>query len=148
MDCSSPGSSVYGFSQARILEWVAISFSRESSWPRDRTQVSCIAGRVFTIWTTREAPMARWAVGKSQLLPVGATCWVSIRLGYEGNGALVPTRLAVDTVGRAANIWLVNESLHFAENSQICGKVAAATLSRSPRKALKLWILHIFLTPT
>ena len=42
MDFSLPGSSVHGISQARILEWVSISSSRESSWPRDRTQVSCI----------------------------------------------------------------------------------------------------------
>ena len=41
MDCSPPGSSVCGISQARILEWVAISFSRGSSWPRDQTRVSC-----------------------------------------------------------------------------------------------------------
>ena len=41
--------------QARILEWVAMSFSRESSQPRDWTQVSCIAGRFFTIWATRKA---------------------------------------------------------------------------------------------
>ena len=39
MDCSPPGSSVHGILQARILEWVAIPFSRGSSWPRDRTQV-------------------------------------------------------------------------------------------------------------
>ena len=45
MDCSLPGSSVHGIPQARILEWVAISFSRGSSRPRDRTQVSHIAGR-------------------------------------------------------------------------------------------------------
>ena len=50
MDCSPPGSSVHGILQARVLEWVAISFSRGSSWPRDRTQVSCIAGGFFTIW--------------------------------------------------------------------------------------------------
>ena len=55
MDCSLPGSSIHGFFQARVLEWVAISFSRGSSQPRDRTQVSCIAGRSFTIWTPREA---------------------------------------------------------------------------------------------
>ena len=55
MDCSLPGSSVQRTSQARILEWVAISFSRGSSWPRNWTQVSCIAGRFFTDWTTREA---------------------------------------------------------------------------------------------
>ena len=48
MDCSLPGSSVHGIFQARILEWVAISFLRGSSWPRDWTWVSCTAGRLFT----------------------------------------------------------------------------------------------------
>ena len=48
MNCP-PGSSVHGSLQARILEWVAISFSRESSRSSDQTQVSCIAGRFFTI---------------------------------------------------------------------------------------------------
>ena len=57
MDCSPPGSSVHGILQARVLEWVAISFSRGSSPPRDRTQVSCIEGRLFTLWTTREVPV-------------------------------------------------------------------------------------------
>ena len=46
-------SSVHGILQARIPELVAIPFSRGSSWPRDQTQVSCIAGRFFIIWTTR-----------------------------------------------------------------------------------------------
>ena len=54
VDCSPPGSSVYGILQARILEWVAISFSRGSSQPRDWTRVSCIAGRCFILWATRE----------------------------------------------------------------------------------------------
>ena len=49
MDCSPPGSSVHGVSQARILEWVAIPLSRGSSQPGDQTWVSCIAGRFFTI---------------------------------------------------------------------------------------------------
>ena len=48
VDCSPPVSSVHGILQARRLEWVAISFSRKSSQPRDETQVSCIAGRFFT----------------------------------------------------------------------------------------------------
>ena len=48
MDYRPPGFSVHGISQARTLEWVAISFSRGSSWPRDQTWVSCIAGRFFT----------------------------------------------------------------------------------------------------
>ena len=49
------GYTVHGILQARILEWVAFSFSRESSQPRDRTQVSRTAGRFFTSRTTREA---------------------------------------------------------------------------------------------
>ena len=53
MDCSLPGSFVHGILQARILEWVAIHFSRESFWPRDWTQVSCTASTVFTVWATR-----------------------------------------------------------------------------------------------
>ena len=55
MDCSLPGFSVHGILQARIPEWVAFSFSRGASWPRDWTQVSLIAGRHFTLWATREA---------------------------------------------------------------------------------------------
>ena len=54
MDCSPPGSSVHGISQARILEWVAISFSRGSSQPRDWTCISCIGRRVLYPWDTRE----------------------------------------------------------------------------------------------
>ena len=50
LDCNPPGSSVHGIFQARILEWVAISFSRRSFQPRDWTQVAHIIGRRFTIW--------------------------------------------------------------------------------------------------
>ena len=55
MDCTLPGSSVHRILQAGILEWVAIPFSRGSSQPENQTQVSCIAGRFFTIWAIREA---------------------------------------------------------------------------------------------
>ena len=53
VDCSLPGSSIHGIFQARVLEWVAISFSRGSSQPRDQSRVFCIAGRRFTVWATR-----------------------------------------------------------------------------------------------
>ena len=56
MICSPPGFSVHGILQARILEWIAIPFSRGTSQPRNQTLVSCIAGRFFIIW----------AIGKSQ----------------------------------------------------------------------------------
>ena len=55
-----PGSSVHGILQARILEWVAMPYSRGSSWPRDRTWVSHIVSRFFTAWATWEAP--KWSV--------------------------------------------------------------------------------------
>ena len=71
MDCSPPGSSVHEVFQARILERVAISFSMGSSQSRDQTQVSCIAGRFFTIWATREALLTRvftiWAISKTHM---------------------------------------------------------------------------------
>ena len=50
MDCSSPSSSVCGILQVRILEWVAISFFRGSSWPRDQTCISCIGRRFLYHW--------------------------------------------------------------------------------------------------
>ena len=60
MDFSPPGSSVHGILQARVLEWVAIPFPRGSSWPRDRTQVSCPEVRFSTLWATREAHSLLW----------------------------------------------------------------------------------------
>ena len=59
MDCSLAGSSVNGILQATILQWVAVPFFRGSSWPRDQTQVSSIAGRFFTVWATREVQRQR-----------------------------------------------------------------------------------------
>ena len=54
MDCSQPGSSLYEILHTRTLKWVAILFSRGSSQSRDRSHISCIASRFFTVWTTRE----------------------------------------------------------------------------------------------
>ena len=71
MDCKPPSSSVYGILQARILEWVAVSFSRESSWPRVWTQVSCIAGKFSA---TRKVNMwqafhnSQWTEWQDQIL--------------------------------------------------------------------------------
>ena len=70
MDCSLQGSSVHVFLQARILEWVAVSFSRRSPWPRDLTQVSCIAGKFLTNWATREAN-------------VSFTVWYFLKIKFE-----------------------------------------------------------------
>ena len=62
VDCSLFRFSVRGIFQARVLEWVAISFSRGSSWPRDWAQVSHTVGRCFTLWATREVQKwYRWS---------------------------------------------------------------------------------------
>ena len=62
MDCSTPGFSVHGISQARILEWVAISFPRGSLQPRDQTRVSCIGRRILYHWATREANIINYII--------------------------------------------------------------------------------------
>ena len=70
MDCSLPGPSVHGILQARILEWIAIPFSRGSSQLRDWNWVSCITGRFFTDWTTRTSKLNK-ALPQRNLLAEG-----------------------------------------------------------------------------
>ena len=69
MNCSSPGSSVCEILWVRILEWVAIPFSKGSSQPEDRTQVPHIAGRFFTIWATREYHTNKMEMSRILSLP-------------------------------------------------------------------------------
>ena len=78
MDYNPSGSTVQGILQARILEWVAISFSRGSSLPRDQIWVSCIAGRFFTVWATREAlcPQVKVKVKSLSCARLFATPWI------------------------------------------------------------------------
>ena len=116
MDCSTPGypvlhyllefaqidSSVHGILQAKILEWVAIPFSRGSSWPRNQTQVSGIGGRFLTVWAPgkplgkgRPSPVLQWSrrccnpratqvlfLGRSELYISGVT--TRQELEYKG----------------------------------------------------------------
>ena len=73
--CSLPGSWVHGIFQARVLEWVAISFSRGSSRIRSRTRISHIAGRRFTIWATGEVRKVRKPQEKSWELSEAVGSW-------------------------------------------------------------------------
>ena len=66
MDYNLPDSSVHGILQVRILQWIAVPFSRGPSWPRNGIQVSCIAGRFFTIWAIREAHLRKCYPMKSR----------------------------------------------------------------------------------
>ena len=105
IDCNLPGSSVHGIFQARVLEWVAISFSGGSSQPGDRTQVSCIAGRLFTLWATREAHLVRSGEEVSQVWgaeDVSAPWWVQ-----RAAGAVVYENLKSLTFEFSLSCWLL-----------------------------------------
>ena len=72
MDCNLPGSSIHAILQARILEWIAMSYSRESFVARDRTYVSmstALAGSFFTINTTWEAWIPQYIINNNHTLP-------------------------------------------------------------------------------
>ena len=77
-DCSPPGSSVHGILQARILVWDAMPSSRGPSPPSDRTRVSCITGRFFIIWATKEA---LWKGTCSQIYLVPTSVLISPNSG-------------------------------------------------------------------
>ena len=72
---------VSGILQARILEWVAIPFSRRSSQPRDRTQVSCIAGTFFTSWVTSEAIKSKNHLINEEEFELDLKGWLQYDLG-------------------------------------------------------------------
>ena len=101
-DCSPPDSSVHGIYQARVLEWVAISFSRRSSWPRDWTWVSRVAGRHFTLWATREALPKKSLSHKTKTKVIATTTsWLEV-LGKKPR--LCSSRLL-------ARFWFLTSSL-------------------------------------
>ena len=103
MDCSPPGSSVRGFLQARILEWVAFSSSRGSSWPRDQIWVSCLRGRFFTIWATREVHCSVWTRSYSTIQPAA--------LIEEASGSRVDHVL--ETIAVTTENWWFVEFIFF-----------------------------------
>ena len=86
MDCSLPGSSVHGILQVRILERVAIPFSRGSSWPRNQTQGPHISGRLFTVWASREALSS---FPFSFLFPEDWTCLRSLTMSQAVRAAFL-----------------------------------------------------------
>ena len=95
MDCSPPGSSVHGILQEGTLEWVAIPFSRGSSQPMDWTWVSCIAGRLFIAWATKEAHK-RTHILKDAVFThgtqgqEGSQCWEAWIQEYKANRTVSP----------------------------------------------------------
>ena len=98
---SLPVSSVHGVFQAKILGWVAISFSSRSSWLRDWTWVSCIIGRYFTIWATGEVTLVQSVV----LLPAFLWSW-SVYLNLPRLIVLIFKEELIETIAK------INEMVH------------------------------------
>ena len=111
VDCSPPGSSVHEIVQARILEWVAISSSRGSSQPRDRTRVSCTAGRFFIDWAAREAH-----IGKAHC-PYNISPSLSDLLHSAWQFLALSTLLQMASF--CSFIWLSNIPLHICAASSL-----------------------------
>ena len=130
MDYNPPGSSVYGILQARILEWVAIPFSRGFSRFRDQAWVSCIAVRFFTIWAIREAQ------------PQGAQVQFLV-------GELRSHRLCV-TVKRYIYFFFNEVSGRSGDGIKICGSLHS-TISTVPKaKAIsmaEILMAHLAIQP-
>ena len=135
MYCSLSGSAVHGVSQAIIIEWVAISFSRGSFQLRDQTQVSCTASIFFTIWFTREVhdltlEMVWWfscwvvfnSINHMDYSPLGSSVngifqtripeWVSI--SFSRGSPRPRNRTQVSCIaGRLFTNWAITETLVF-----------------------------------
>ena len=136
MDYSLPGSSVHGILQARIQEWVAIPFSREYSWPKDRTWVSCIIGKLFTIWATREAPSLQIQPFPSlnlflNFLPPGLQ-W----------GSIIPPKVPADKIKHVPGTWILKSSLANEKTWKVQRN------SKLWSKNVVLWILPIWWSET
>ena len=135
MDCSPPGSSVYGILQARILEWVAFPFSRGSSQPRDRAWVSGIAGGFLTIWATGKLQCYTWWLTVSFNLPnrpvrnTELTSFPNAKLASQKGKCILP---------RAP--WLKSEGVNIRMpglcQSQHCLLPHYATQKEHPQKML------------
>ena len=96
IDCSPPGSSVHGILQARNPEWVAIYFSSGYSQRRDQTLISCIAGRCFTVWATREVlSSAIKKLGNLEYMRVFSWDLVSSSVSWEAWTFKSPTSSAL-----------------------------------------------------
>ena len=124
VDCSPPDSSVHGILQARILEWVAISFSRGSSLPRDLIHVSRIAGRHFNLWATRECPNYRTIALISHASKVMLKI-LQARLQQYVNRELPDVqagfRKGRGTRDQIANIrWIIEKGREFHKNIYFC----------------------------
>ena len=130
MDCSLPGSSVHGISQARILEWVAIPFSRGSSWPRDQTHVSCIGRRILYYWATREAQTRAPEQGHEPWT-LGLKVWCSTHWDNHNNNNFLHFRFK----------FFQKEVKHQSSNSSLrTGEIEIRAMASGKCMSQKKWL--------
>ena len=147
MDCSPLGSSVHGILQTRILEWVAIPFSRGSSWPRNQIWVSCTAGKFFTVGATREAPVPKrqaWRTKTVHRMGEKRTCITKLLTPGKKREPLsifhkqnlfnmLTFPITLEEVSVASKFWKILESFHYRDiccsgDSSELGVVASSQL--------------------
>ena len=137
IDCSPAGFSVHWILQARILDWVAISFSRGSSWPRDRTHVSCVSciGRlVLYHCATWEA----WLNLRQMCVSQCRTYFVSPTFAAKESGKC---RFQFTYIGRTQSIeWRLRKQNHGAHHTPLtCKSSLLSYSSASSSPSLRLW---------
>ena len=132
---SPPGSSIHGIFQARILKWVAISFSRGSSRPRNQTQVSHTAGGLFTIWATKEATGRQGGLLFPSLLRIFDSFFVIHRV--KGFGAVNKAKV---------DVFLVL-SCFFDDPTDVGNLISGS--SAFSKSSLNIWnfTVHVLLKP-
>ena len=101
VDYSPQGSSIHGILQARLLGWAAISFSRGSSQPRDRTRISRIAGSGFNLWGTRDWGWWQWAVCRNCAPHIATWAWAAQLCPPGQNSAPFPMARKCSLLGKS-----------------------------------------------
>ena len=124
MDCSPSGSSIHGILQAKTLMWVAIPFSRGSSQLRGWTQVSCIAGRFFTIWATR----------KGSVLISNAMVGENRHAGIKQD---IPSWFWTDSTVRRYTSLSNSENVYWSKVKSLCLRKQSKSTSENRLKSLK-----------
>ena len=131
MDCRPPSSSDNGILQARILEWVAISSSRGSSWPRAWTRICCIGRWILYYWATWEDPtwmftalFIRTKRVETTQVPIN---WWRIQKMYSSRTMKYGS--AIKSSEGHAKTWMNLENMMLSERSQIKGHILYGPIS-------------------
>ena len=140
MNCRLPGSSGHGIFQARVLEWVAISFSRGSYPPRDWNRVACIADSHFTIWAIRETNQKEAIICS----PNPKFCLWKLTTNHHKVWDFLSTSHMFSLYGPAINLFLL-QTLMFQFIWPHCASGTQSLLSNNSRWRRKIWDIHIWM---